>query len=199
MESKIKLRVYGLSYSQVHTGAYALILSQVDGPYRLPIVIGPAEAQSIAIRLENIASPRPMTHDLFESFTQAFGIRLQKVFIYKFEDGIFFSEMTFTDGERQVTLDSRTSDAIAVALRTQSPIYTTREILLETGFVMNDENSETALDDDAADFDDELPQPKLENMALEELQATLQNLIDEENYEEAAKVRNLIEQKSKQK
>lgn len=198
MESKIKLRVYGLSYSQVHTGAYALILSQVDGPYRLPIVIGPAEAQSIAIRLENIASPRPMTHDLFESFTQAFGIRLQKVFIYKFEDGIFFSEMTFTDGERQVTLDSRTSDAIAVALRTQSPIYTTREILLETGFVMNDENSETALDD-ADDFDAELPQPKLENMALEELQATLQNLIDEENYEEAARVRNLIEQKSKQK
>ncbi len=195
MESKIKLRVYGLSYSQIQSGAYALILAQVDGPYRLPIVIGAAEAQSIAIELENITPPRPMTHDLFESFTQAFGIRLQKVYIYKFEDGIFYSEMTFSDGTRQVTLDSRTSDAIAIALRTNSPIYTTREILLETGFIMGDDKETVTLTED--DSDDELPQPKLENMALEELQATLQNLIDEENYEEAAKVRNLIELKSK--
>lgn len=188
---KVKLKVLGLSYSQIQSGAYALILAQADGPYRIPVVIGAAEAQSIAIKLENIVPPRPMTHDLFESFTQAFGIRLQKVFIYKFEDGIFSSEMTFTDGERQVTLDSRTSDAIAIAMRTKAPIYTTREILLEAGFLINDSGHETS----DHDIPDELSQPKLENYAIEELEATLAKLIEAEEYEEAARVRNIINSK----
>lgn len=187
---KVKLKVLGLSYSQIQSGAYALILAQVDGPYRIPVVIGAAEAQSIAIKLENIIPPRPMTHDLFESFTQAFGIRLQKVFIYKFEDGIFSSEMTFTDGERQVTLDSRTSDAIAIAMRTKAPIYTTRDILLEAGFIIESEH-----DIPDADISDELAQPKLENYAIEELEATLAKLIENEEYEEAARVRNIINSK----
>lgn len=193
MDDKVKLKVLGLSYSQIQSGAYALILAQTDGPYRLPVVIGAAEAQSIAIKLENIIPPRPMTHDLFESFTQAFGIRLQKVFIYKFEDGIFSSEMTFTDGERQVILDSRTSDAIAIAMRTKAPIYTTREILLEAGFIINESDNEIS-DDEAPD---ELSEPKLENYAIEELEATLAKLIEAEEYEEAARVRNIINSKKK--
>lgn len=193
MDDKVKLKVLGLSYSQIQSGAYALILAQTDGPYRLPVVIGAAEAQSIAIKLENIIPPRPMTHDLFESFTQAFGIRLQKVFIYKFEDGIFSSEMTFTDGERQVTLDSRTSDAIAIAMRTKAPIYTTRDILLEAGFIINESDNEIS-DDEAPD---ELSEPKLENYAIEELEATLAKLIEAEEYEEAARVRNIINSKKK--
>ncbi len=191
--NNVKLKVLGLSYSQIQSGAYALILAQTDGPYRIPVVIGAAEAQSIAIKLENIVPPRPMTHDLFGSFTQAFGIHLQKVFIYKFEDGIFSSEMTFTDGERQVTLDSRTSDAIAIAMRTKAPIYTTREILLEAGFIINDSGH------DATDYDatDEFSHPKLENYAIEELEATLAKLIEAEEYEEAARVRNIINSKKK--
>lgn len=193
MDDKVKLKVLGLSYSQIQSGAYALILAQTDGPYRIPVVIGAAEAQSIAIKLENIIPPRPMTHDLFESFTQAFGIRLQKVFIYKFEDGIFSSEMTFTDGERQVTLDSRTSDAIAIAMRTKAPIYTTREILLEAGFIINESDNEIP-DTEAPD---ELAEPKLENYAIEELEATLAKLIEAEEYEEAARVRNIINSKKK--
>ena len=138
MEDRVKLTVLGLSYNQLQSGAFALLLAQVDGPYRIPVVIGAAEAQSIAIRLESITTPRPLTHDLFMSFAQAFGIRLREVFIYKFEDGIFSSELTFTDGERQIVLDARTSDAIAIAMRCKAPIWTTHAILEETGFIIEE-------------------------------------------------------------
>ena len=125
-ENRVRLKVMGLSYSQIQTGAYALILAQVGGPIRIPVVIGAAEAQSIALKMESITPPRPMTHDLFVSFAHAFGVKLTEVFIYKFEDGIFSSELTFSDGERTISIDSRTSDAIAIAMRTGAPIYTTK-------------------------------------------------------------------------
>lgn len=194
MSERIRLKVLGLSYSQIRTGAYALILAEADGPGRIPVVIGPAEAQSIAIRMESITPPRPMTHDLFVSFAHAFGVTLSEVFIYRFEDGIFSSELTFTDGERTVTVDSRTSDAIAIAMRTSAPIYTTRAILEETGFEVEVEESmaEASADDEGAGA----PQaPKLENYAVEELERTLQKLIADENYEEAARVSRILEQK----
>ena len=129
----IPLRVMGLSYNQLQNGAYALLLAQVNGPYRIPVVIGAPEAQSIAIALEGIITPRPLTHDLFSTFAQAFGVRLMQVFIYRFEDGIFSSELTFADDVRTITLDARTSDAIALAIRTHAPIFTTPEIIGETG------------------------------------------------------------------
>jgi len=190
MSERIRLKVLGLSYSQIRTGAYALILAEADGPGRIPVVIGPSEAQSIAIRMESITPPRPMTHDLFVSFAHAFGVTLREVFIYRFEDGIFSSELTFTDGERTVTVDSRTSDAIAIAMRTAAPIYTTRAILEETGFEVEESIAEDLPDDEEA------PQaPKLENYAVEELERTLQKLIADENYEEAARVSRILEQK----
>lgn len=193
---RVRLKVLGISYSQIQTGAYALILAQVDGPYRIPVVIGAAEAQSIAIRMESITPPRPMTHDLFVSFAHAFGVKLKEVFIYKFEDGVFSSELTFTDGERQVKIDSRTSDAIAIAMRTGTPIYTTREILNETGFVMEVHTGE---EDDESDDSEEISpvdrEPKLENYAIEELERTLEKLISEEQYEEAAKVSEILKRK----
>lgn len=190
MSERIRLKVLGLSYSQIRTGAYALILAEADGPGRIPVVIGPSEAQSIAIRMESITPPRPMTHDLFVSFAHAFGVTLREVFIYRFEDGIFSSELTFTDGERTVTVDSRTSDAIAIAMRTSAPIYTTRAILEETGFEVEESIAEDLPDDE------EVPQaPKLENYAVEELERTLQKLIADENYEEAARVSRILEQK----
>ena len=120
-DEKIRLKVLGISYSHIQSGAYALILSQVGGPYKIPVVIGAAEAQSIAIRMEKIITPRPMTHDLFVSFAHAFGVKLKQIFIYKFEDGIFSSELTFADEERTVVLDARTSDAISLAMRTNAP------------------------------------------------------------------------------
>lgn len=133
MENRVRLEVLGITYNQIQNGAYVLVLAEMDGPRRIPIVIGTAEAQSIVMRLGNKIPPRPMTHDLFVSFAHGFGVRLVEVFIYSFKDGIFASELLFDDGERQMRIDSRTSDAIAIALRTQSPIYTTPEILAEAG------------------------------------------------------------------
>lgn len=191
---RIRLKVVGLTYSQIRSGAYALILGQADGPYRIPVVIGAPEAQSIALELEGIIPPRPMTHDLFESFNHAFGIKLLSVYIYKFEDGIFYSELTFTDGDRQVVLDARTSDAIAIAIRAKSPIYTTREILTTTGFVLESDENPTIVNSDE-DTEDTTPAPKLENYALEELQSMLEKHIENEEYEEAARIQAIINQK----
>lgn len=208
MESdKIRLKVLGISYSQIQSGAYALILAQADGPYRIPVVIGASEAQSIAIRMEGIIPPRPMTHDLFVSFAHAFGVKLKEVFIYKFEDGIFSSELTFTDGEREVVLDSRTSDAIAIAMRTKSPIFTTRSILDETGFIMEETSaSDSDTTDDSTppsernheEESDESPmfkEPRVEQYSIEELEKTLARLIEQENYEEAARISKIIASK----
>lgn len=184
----------GLSYSQLQSGAYALILAQVDGPYRIPVVIGSPEAQSIAIKMEGIIPPRPMTHDLFTSFAHAFGVKLKEVFIYKFDDGIFSSELTFSDGDRTVVIDSRTSDAIAIAMRTKSPIYTTQAILDETGFLM-DEVSEPNVDGESQSNGNVDESPRLENYAIEELERMLQQLIEQENYEEAARIKQIIDNK----
>ena len=212
MNERIRLQVLGISYSQIQSGAYALILAQAGGPYRIPVVIGAAEAQSIAMRMESITPPRPMTHDLFVSFAHAFGVKLNEVFIYRFEDGIFSSELTFTDGDRTVRIDSRTSDVIAIAMSTGAPIYTTPEILDETGFIMEaqsddeeeDEDEQAAhgaptfSDDDDTDSDNNTissQQPRLENYTIEELERTLSRLIEQENYEEAAKVNEILKHK----
>lgn len=204
--SRIRLKVLGISYSQIQSGAYALILAQVGGAYRIPVVIGAAEAQSIALKMESITPPRPMTHDLFVSFAHAFGIKMREVFIYRFEDGIFSSEITFTDGDRTVTVDSRTSDAIAIAMRTGAPIYTTPEIVEETGFLLDEDaaGSDTDSDEAAAagapqytDDDDEdfFEAPRIENYTVEELERTLARLIEHENYEEAARVNEILKSK----
>lgn len=203
MDDRVKLRVLGISYTQLQSGAFALLLAQDDGPYRIPVVIGAAEAQSIALRMEGITPPRPLTHDLFVSFAQAFGIRLTEVFIYKFEDGIFSSELTFTDGERQIVLDARTSDAIAIAMRNHAPIWTTRAILQETGFIIENDPTIGASahrpEQSMADLDDEPDsEPRLENLAVDELRKMLARLVEEENYEEAARISDLIKKKSKQ-
>lgn len=206
-KDRIRLKVLGISYSQIQSGAYALILAQIGGPYRIPVVIGAAEAQSIALRMESITPPRPMTHDLFVSFAHAFGIKLREVFIYRFEDGIFSSELTFSDDERTIVIDSRTSDAIAIAMRTGAPIFTTPEILEETGFLLEEsslEDEDEAAAADAPVFVEEEediaggePAPKIENYTVEELQKLLARLIEQENYEEAARVNEIIKRKQK--
>ncbi len=206
-KDRIRLKVLGISYSQIQSGAYALILAQIGGPYRIPVVIGAAEAQSIALRMESITPPRPMTHDLFVSFAHAFGIKLREVFIYRFEDGIFSSELTFSDDERTIVIDSRTSDAIAIAMRTGAPIFTTPEILEETGFLLvessqEDEDEAAAADapvfvEEEDDIADGEPAPKIENYTVEELQKLLARLIEQENYEEAARVNEIIKRKQK--
>ena len=209
MNTPVSLYVMGLSVSQLKSGAYALILAEENGPRRIPLVIGEAEAKSIALVMEGIRTPRPVTHDLFVTFAHAFGIRMSKVFIYKFEDGIFYSQITFSDGaDREVIIDARTSDAVAIAMRTDTPIYTTEDILQRTGFiisneVMDKEAAGTETDDITSAQADGAQQPatgyhaspKLENFTIEELERTLTDLIDREEYEEADRVAKILEQK----
>lgn len=196
MENRVKLYVLGLSYNQLQSGAFALLLAEEDGPYRIPVVIGAAEAQSIAIRIEGITPPRPLTHDLFMSFAQAFGVRLHEVFIYKFEDGIFSSELTFDDGERSVVLDARTSDAIAIAMRCKAPIWTTRAILEQTGFII-EESEDGGAETTArrSPVEDITAEPNPEKFAVEELEKLLAALIEDENYEEAARISEILKRK----
>ena len=193
MDTKIKLRVQGLTNSQIQSGAYALILAEEQGSRRIPIIVGTSEAQSIAIALERITPPRPLTHDLFATFVQAFGIRLREVFIYKFEDGVFYSELLFDDGTHEVRLDSRTSDAIAIALRVKCDIYTTPEIVRECGVVLDDavENTPDSEDEDdmildlePEDIKDEAQLKRwLSLIDMEELTERLEEAIADENYE----------------
>lgn len=202
----------GLSYSQLQSGAYALILAEDRGPRRIPVIIGAAEAQSIAIILEGIRTPRPLTHDLFVSFAHAFGVKLKEVFIYRFEDGIFSAELNFSDGTRSVQIDARTSDAIALALRTHTPIFTTKSIIEKTGFIIDEEELRRDQDvrddlwqgddeDDSeepqsyAERDDYHAEPRPENFTIEELERTLAALIDSEDYEEAARISEILNRK----
>lgn len=135
MTDRVKISVMGITHSQIQKGAYAVLLTEDGGPHRIPVVVGIAEAQSIVAWMERVNLPRPLTHDLFRSVTRAFGIRVKEVFVSKFEKGIFYSEITFADGDREVVVDARTSDALAIALRSHAPIYTTREVIDETGFI----------------------------------------------------------------
>lgn len=195
-DNRIKLRVMGISYSPMQNGAFALLLAvEGDSPVRIPVVIGPAEAQAIAMRLESVTTPRPMTHDLFVSFAQAFGVRLQEVFIYRFEDGIYSSEMTFSDGSRTITLDARTSDAIAVAMRARAPIYTTPEIVEETGIELEEVRNDSDPESDDRTRDMIPAQADPETMSLEELSEKLKQLIDDEEYEEAARIKAILTQR----
>lgn len=180
---RIRLKVLGLSIGQIKQGAFALLLGQIDGPVRIPVVIGALEANSIAARLEHVVPRRPLVHDLFTSMAHAFGIAVQEVFIHKFEDGAFHSDIVFTDGNRRVTIDARTSDAIAIAMRCNAPIYTTPEILHECGFVIENEHAVPVPDSGASD------EPfNIAEATIEELEQMLADAITAENYEEAARI-----------
>jgi len=194
VDAKIKLRVQGLTNSQIQSGAYALILAEENGARRIPIIVGTSEAQSIAIALEHITPPRPLTHDLFVTFAQAYAIQLREVFIYKFEDGVFYSELLFDDGITQIRLDSRTSDAIAIALRVKCDIYTTEQIVSECGVVLEeatlledkDDDEYSLLDKEPEDIEDEAELNKwLSLLDEEELSERLEEAIADENYEYA--------------
>ena len=211
MEKKIKLRVQGLTNSQVQSGAYALILAEEDGNRRIPVIVGTPEAQSIAIALEYITPPRPLTHDLFVSFATAFDIKLKEVYIYKFEEGIFYSELLFTDGKREVPVDSRTSDAIAIALRAKCDIYVSESIMIEAGVVL-DEDVEDNAEEDFEDDDDDLmsmdPDEIKDDEALkrwlgliddEELNKRLEEAVQDENYEHAKMYQDEIRRRKKDK
>jgi bifunctional DNase/RNase len=191
VNTRIKLRVQGLTNSQVQSGAYALVLSEENGVRRIPIIVGTAEAQSIAIALEQIVPPRPLTHDLFARLMQTLDIKLLEVFIYKFEEGVFFSELVVGGENKIFRIDSRTSDAIAIALRMNCDIYTTEAIIRECGVVLEDdtekkeapvEGKDEQLEPSDIKNEDELKK-WLSLIPDQELQKRLEEAIASENYE----------------
>ena len=195
--SKVRLKVLGLSCSQTQSGAYALILSEENGNRRIPIVIGGFEAQAIAIGLERLHPPRPLTHDLCVNFAKSFDITITEVNIYHLEEGIFYSELVCMTNGSYIKIDARTSDAVALAIRCNCPIYTTEQIIEKAGIVFNvgderTEQSETAKKE---------PQPatagtdKYDNFILKELKTLLDKSISNEDYEEASHIRDEIQRR----
>jgi bifunctional DNase/RNase len=190
-EERVKLNVLGITFSQVQAGAYALVLAEEGGNRRVPIIIGTPEAQSIAIFLEGLHPPRPLTHELFLSFSEALNVALKEIYIYKFEEGVFYSELIFLQDKKEIVIDSRTSDAIALAVRAGTPIYTTEIIMKEAGIIMEDDFQE----EPKSEIEHRKPQFSYESMNLEELENSLNDAIGMEDYEKASKIRDLINKK----
>lgn len=192
---KIKLDIAGLQYSQTQSGAYALILVESGGKRQIPIVIGGFEAQSIAIALEKMKPERPLTHDLFKSFSDAFSIRVLEVIIYRFEEGVFYSKLICEQDHLTAEIDSRTSDAIAIGIRFNCPIYTYENILSDTGHA-NDDGGFDPLERDeefGAGLDE---MEELDEIPVEELENQLQEAIDNEDYELASRLRDEINKRN---
>ena len=192
---KIQLVVSGMSYSQSQSTAYALILGEKSGKRRLPIIIGGFEAQSIAIELEKIKTPRPLTHDLFLSFAEAFNITLTEVVINKFSEGIFYSVLVFSDGNSEIEIDSRTSDAIALALRFGCPIYTFESIMVAASIVMDEESEERKEADAILEEPESFLKEKFKDIDTEDLHHMLDDAIDNEEYERASRIRDELKKR----
>lgn len=191
--NKIRLEIFGLSYSQTQSGAYALVLSEVSGVRRLPIIIGGFEAQAIAIELEKMKPARPLTHDLFKSLAVEFDILVREVYIYKLHEGIFYAKIICEGQGEFKEIDARTSDAIAIGVRFNSPIYTTESILSSSGILMDDSNQ--LLDDQQSSNAEhalsDVANPMKSKTVLE-LQEMLNEALNNEDYELASQIRDEI-------
>ena len=210
---KIPLEILGLSSSQSQSGSFALILGEKHGKRRLPIIIGMFEAQSIAIQIEKINPNRPLTHDLFKSFAQQAGLNVVEIIISDLREGVFFSRIVCTDGDRTFELDARPSDAIAIGLRFGVPIYTVEQVLSEAGIILSDLESETDEDADEPDSDeddlggdddesdDDAPakptprRPAGGQPSQDELSKQLAAALEREDYEKAAQIRDELNQR----
>tara|TARA_X000000950_G_scaffold285884_1_gene393063 strand:+ start:980 stop:1576 length:597 start_codon:yes stop_codon:yes gene_type:complete len=192
----IELLINGISYSQTQNGAYALILSEIEGERKLPIVIGTNEAQSIAIAIEKeIKPPRPLTHDLFKNFCERFDIKIKQVIIHKLVDGVFYSSVICERDGIEEIIDSRSSDAIALAIRFEAPIYTYETILEKAGVVIQvekDFDEKSLLKELFSEDDTYIESPDLQDKSIKELEELLKIAIQNENYESAAKIRDEI-------
>lgn len=204
--SLVRLNIKGISYSQTQNGAYALILSEVDGDRKLPIVIGAFEAQSIAIALEKeIKPPRPLTHDLFKNFSDRFEIVVKQVIIHKLVDGVFYSSLICERDKIEEIIDARTSDAIALALRFNAPIFTYKNILDKAGIYLKGETGTMTATPAREEMNvDDIVAEKLETtdtnykkMSLDELETLLSQAVKNEDYEKAARIRDEISKRNK--
>ncbi len=197
---KIKLEILGLSSSQSQAGSFALVLGEENGNRRLPIIIGMFEAQAIAIEIEKIIPNRPMTHDLFKSFAHSFHYKVLEIVISDLKEGVFFAKIVCSNGEENVEIDARPSDAIAIGLRFEAPIYTYETILAEAGIVLSDE-----AEDDIAEIKTEIKSSSkgkredpedLKNYPMDKLNDMLSDAIEKEDYERAAKIRDELSRRN---
>jgi uncharacterized protein len=192
---KVKLEIVGLSYSQTQSGAYALVLGESVGSRRLPIIIGGFEAQAIAIELEKMTPTRPLTHDLFKTFCETFTIEVSEILIYNLVEGIFYAKLVCTDGTKEVEIDARTSDAIAIAVRFNCPIYTYEFILKSAGIVLDDESLASSDSSAVSEIEEQsatVSEAGYQSKSTEELKNLLETALDEEQYELASKIRDEI-------
>jgi len=205
---KIRLEIVGLSYSQAQSGAYALVLGEQGGTRRLPIIIGGYEAQAIAVELENMAPSRPLTHDLFKNFATAYNIHVDEVIVYNLKEGVFYSKLLCNNGDKQLEIDARTSDAIALAVRFNCPIYSYEFILSQAGVVLDDDaiQIEGEKKDEGEEKKPKVPVEKKKkstgtgaygDLSLEELKEALVKALDDEEYETASKIRDELNKRKK--
>jgi bifunctional DNase/RNase len=196
---KVELEIAGLSYSHTQSGAYALVFNETKGNRRLPIIIGGTEAQAIAIELEGMTPSRPLTHDLFKSFAEEFEFTIQEVIIYNLIEGIFFSKLICRNKEgNTIEIDSRTSDAVAIAVRFACPIFTYEFILSSAGIILDDEGEEENLGETKSNLETESSPIELSESdsvpqkSIEELEKELNEAIEAEDYEKASQLRDQI-------
>lgn len=197
---KIRLNILTLQFSQTQSGAYALILGEESGFRRLPIIIGGYEAQAIAVEMENMTPKRPLTHDLFKNFALSFKIDIIEVVIYKLAEGVFYSKLICTNGDTTAEIDARTSDAIAMAVRFNCPIYTFEDILSQAGVTTDEEAgpySEPQSDNPPKRKESASKPEEYSSMSEEELQESLMKAIDDEAYETASKIRDELNKRKK--
>ncbi len=195
---KIELKIIGLSYSQTQSGAYALVLSEKQGSRRLPIIIGGFEAQSIAIELENMKPSRPLTHDLFKSFAESFVVNIKEVVIYNLIEGVFYSKLICEREGEEVEIDARTSDAIAIGIRCECPVYTFEHILSSAGIQLEDEleEAEETMEAEIEEAEEGTNANELSAMSTEELSTLMQEAIDREDYERASEIRDELNKRN---
>ncbi|MFT6996902.1 MAG: bifunctional DNase/RNase [Cryomorphaceae bacterium] len=196
---KIELSVVGLSYSQTQTGAYALILKEKSGNRRLPIIIGGAEAQAIAIPLEQMTPSRPLTHDLFKSFLDSFDIVVNEVIVHNLVEGIFFAKIVCVKDGKEIELDARSSDAVALALRCEVPIFTHDFILSSAGIIIDEDDEESSKlgSSEEIRIDSSDQEESKDTGSIVELEKQLQEALEKEDYEKASKIRDEINRRSK--
>lgn len=194
---KVRLNILGLSVSQTQSGAYALVLAEENGDRRIPIIIGPVEAQAIAIQLEGLKPPRPLTHDLFRNLSLAFDINISEVIIYKLEEGIFYSKLVCEMNGQETRIDSRTSDAVALAIRFKCPIYTSGDILEKAGIVMDSEEDENLESAETISEPGGKADTEFDKYTEKELMDMLNDAVTNENYERASKIRDELNRRKK--
>ena len=196
---KVRLEIQGIAYSQTQSGSYVLTLIEAAGNRKLPIVIGGFEAQAIAVELEKMIPNRPLTHDLFKSFCISYDVTIKEVLIYKFEEGVFYAKLICDKEGVHTEIDSRTSDAIAVGVRFNSPIYTFSNVLEDAGITQDQEDafeSESLVSQDDDDFDIEETVNDYSSSSMEDLEKQLQGALEQEDYELASKLRDEIKKRN---